>query len=61
MSDHDVAVERDGQHGEDGNSQKSVAHEREQNAKRVTQQPSSFVEERRCQWQIETAEHQIGY
>ena len=61
MSDHDVAVERDGQYGEHGDGQQAVAHEREQDAQGVAVQPGPFVEQRRGQRQVEAAEHQVRH
>jgi hypothetical protein len=49
VSYHDVAVEGDGQNGEDGNGQESVAHEREERAKGLTVDPGPVVEQRRGQ------------
>ena len=49
MSDHDVPIESDGQHGENGHGQQSVAHQREEDAQRLSVHPGAVVEERRCQ------------
>ena len=61
VSDHDVTVERDGQHGEHGDGDESVAHEREQDAQNGAVQPGAVVEERRRQGQVEAAQHQVGH
>ena len=61
MAYHDVTIERDGQHSEHWDGQKSVAHQREERTQRLPMDPGSVVEERRGQRQVEAAEHQIRH
>jgi len=61
VADHDVAIERNGENGEDGDGQKTVAHEREEDAEDIAVNPRPVVEQRSGQWQIETAKHQVRY
>lgn len=60
VSYHDVSVESDGQNGEDGHGQESVAHEREEDAEGVPVDPGPVVEEGGGQGEVEAAEHEVG-
>ena len=57
MSNHNIAVQSDGQNGENRDGEESVAHQREEGAESVTVDPAPVVEKRCCQWKIEAAEH----
>lgn len=61
MTYHDVSIERDGEHSEDGDGQEAVAHHREQGAEGLAVHPGPVVEERRGQWQVEAAKHEIRH
>lgn len=61
MADHDVAVERDGEHRENGDGEQAVAHEREQRAQGLAVHPRPVVEQRGGERQVEAAEHEIRH
>lgn len=60
MADHHVAIQRDGQHGEQWHRWQSVAQQREQSTQKITMRPGAEPIRAGGQRQIEAAEQQIG-
>lgn len=61
MANHDVAVDGDGEDGEEWHSRQSVAQQREQMTQEATMTPGTLPEGGGGQWQVETAGHEVWY
>lgn len=61
MSYHDVSVDGDGEDGEERHGHERVPHEGKEAAQEVAMAPRALLEHRRCQGQVEAAEHQVGH
>ena len=59
MCDHHVAIDGDGKHGEDRDSNKPVAEDGEQKANEAGVDPRALAEQGRRQREVEHAEHEV--
>lgn len=61
MADHDVAVDGDGEDGEEWDSRQSVAQEREEVTQEAAVAPGALPEGGGGQRQVEAAGHEVRY